>query len=423
MKKHLLIVGIVFLFIVIGFQPAFANNNNISVGKVEQQPRSGTFMKTFGGTSADYGFFVQQTTDGGYIITGDTRSFGAGGLDVWLIKTNSYGNEVWNRTFGGTLFDEGYCVQQTTDNGYIITGYTDTFSDNYYEVWLIKTDSDGNEMWNRTFGGTYNDWAYCVQQTTDGGYIITGVTYSFGAGESDIWLIKTDSTGNKEWDRTFGGIDDDKGRCVQQTNDGGYIITGDTYSFGDGGRDVWLIKTNSYGNHMWNKTYEGGVGNCVQQTSDGGYIITGGGLLIKVDSTGNKEWDKPFEDNKSAYFVQQTNDEGYIITGNSWSTSDDESDVWLIKTNSLGDKVWARTFGETSSDCAYCVQQTTDGGYIITGIAGSFGAGESDIWLIKTDENGRSKTKAVTNNMLLQLILERFPLLQRLLDVWRSFIE
>jgi hypothetical protein len=166
---------------------------------------------------------------------------------------------------------------------------------------------------------------------------------------------------------------------------------------------------------MWNKTYEGGVGNCVQQTSDGGYIITGGGLLIKVDSIGNKEWDKTFEDRNSAYSVQQTNDEGYIITGNSWSSSDYESDVWLIKTNSLGDKVWARTFGGTSYDWAYCVQQTTDGGYIITGVTDSFGAGESDIWLIKTDENGRSKSKAITSDMLLLRILERFPLLQKLI--------
>jgi hypothetical protein len=223
-------------------------------------------------------WLLQHTIDGGYIISGGTFSYGEINEDVWLIKTDFSGIEQWNKTVrGGGLGNYGYSVQQTSDD-YIIAGKMWDYNVINWNVGLIKTDSFGNTVWDRSFGGTCKDWAESVQQTIDGGYILVGTTGSYGGGGFDAWLIKTDASSYMKWNKTFVGSSSDYGFSVQQTPDGGYIFAGCTYSYGAGEYDFWLVKTDSDGNEQWNTTFGGtdwDIARSVQQTSDGGYIIAG----------------------------------------------------------------------------------------------------------------------------------------------------
>lgn len=361
-----------------------------------------TFQRTYGGLQDDIGNSVQQTVDGGYIITGWTLSFGAGDYDIYLIKTDASGDTVWTRTFGGMSHDEGWWVQQTADKGYIITGLTDSYGAGSYDVYLVKTDPEGDTLWTRSYGGASYDCGYSVRQTTDGGYIIAGLTESFGAGDYDVYLIKTDENGDTMWTRTYGGTSEDYGRSVQPTVDGGYVVAGRTESFGAGNGDVYLIRTNANGDTLWIRTMGGtnpDEGYSVQQTADSGFIIVGytesfgaGGCdvyLIKTNANGDTTWTRTYGGTLDdwGHSVQQTTDGGYIIAGYTRSLGTG-NDVYLIRTDAYGDTLWTRTFGDTAWYEGYSVQQTRDDGYVVAGWTDSSGVGGWDVYLIKTDSLG-----------------------------------
>jgi hypothetical protein len=369
-----------------------------------------TFEKTFGGTDIDEGYSVQQTSDGGYIIAGYTNSFG--GRDIYLIKTDSLGDTLWTKTYGGSGNDYGRSVQQTSDGGYVIAGYTESFGSGSMDIYLVRTDSLGNILWTRTFGGTSWDEGHSVKETKDGGYIVVGSTTSFGAGVYDVYLIKTNISGDTLWTKTYGDTGWDMGYSVQQTSDGGYVIVGFTGSSNPHQRDVYLIKTDSLGSNLWTRTYGGTSadhGYSVQQTRDGGYIIAGTtysfGIgdgdfyLVKINSSGKPLWSRTYGginwDRGSS--VQQTRDGGYIIGG--WTDSfGGMRNVYLVKTDSLGDTLWTRTYGGSGWGVGYSVQETSDGGYIIAGSASSFGAFWSDVYLIKIDIWGPVLLSAVADD-------------------------
>ena len=366
-------------------------------------PAQITFQRSYGGTINDYGRSVEQTSDGGYIITGCTESFGAGHEDVYLIKTDAYGDTSWTRTFGGDSNDLGLAVQQTADSGYIIAGYTTSFGAGSDDVYLIKTDAAGDTLWTRTFGGNGRDHGYSVQQTTDGDYIVAGTTESFGAGSGDVWLIKTDPQGTPRWTRTFGGADYDWGYSATQTPDGGYIIVGATESFGGEHPNYYLIRTDTNGDTVWTRTFGPATedyGACVQPTDDDGFIVAGTTdslgageydvYLIKTDANGDTLWTRIYaaEGENDAFSVQQTTAGGYVIAGQTWTPDSSYVDVLLMKTDANGDTLWTKTFGGTDWDEGYSVQQTTDGGYVVAGQTRSFGAGGDDVYLIKTDSLG-----------------------------------
>jgi hypothetical protein len=360
------------------------------------------FERTYGGPSDELGLSAVQTADGGYIIAGITESFGAGGFDCYVVKTGPHGDTQWTRTIGGPKFDGGWSVVQTADSGYVVTGYTcsvDTLGD----AWLIKIDANGDTVWSRTYGAMQGSSGMLVQQTHDGGYVITGRTLLFGPGGPDVLLIRTDSIGDTLWTRTYGGAGDDGGSSVQQTTDGGYIIVANTSSFGAGGQVAWLIKTDSTGDTLWTRTFGNddsmAFGGSVQQTADSGYFVAGyrwpwssdsaSFYLIRTNGRGDTIWTKTIDGPggwAEGVWGQQVKDGGYIIVG---ACSTDVPAVYLVRTNANGDTLWTRTFGGPDFDVGYSVQETDDGGFVIAGQTYSFGAGRSDFYLIKSDENGR----------------------------------
>jgi hypothetical protein len=370
------------------------------------------WTKTFGrGNSPDVGNSVQQTSDGGYIVAGSTRLSGGIDEDVYLIKADSSGDTLWTRTFGGIDWDIGNSVQQTSDGGYIIAGWSgNPLFD--HGVYLIKTDSSGDTLWTKTFGGYNQSEGNSVQQTSDGGYIVTG--FLFSTSGQNVYLIKTDSSGDTLWTKTYGGIYEDGGNSVQQTSDGGYIVAGFTRSFGTSGQNVYLIKTNSLGDTLWTKIYGGSDcwdrGNSVQQTSDGGYIVAGSKsplysdnsdiYIIKTNSSGDTLWTKTFGgiDHEEGHSVRQTNDGGYIVAGISWD-SNFNSDVYLLKTDSLANTIWTKTFGGIRYYMRYSIQQTSGGGYIVAGSKTSLGAGDSDVWLIKLAPESPTAIRSYDNQI------------------------
>ncbi|RJP76691.1 MAG: T9SS C-terminal target domain-containing protein [Candidatus Zixiibacteriota bacterium] len=291
---------------------------------------------------------LQLTTDGGYVFTGYTTEAGAGGADVCLIKTDAAGNQAWFRTYGGPQWDVGAAVQQTSDGGYIIAGSTSSFGTGLgtYNVYLIKTDASGIAQWSRYFGGTAVEKGHALDQTSDGGYIITGRIQSEGAGGDDVYLIKTDASGNEAWHRTFGGAVSDIGYGVQQTSDGGYIVAGSTWSYGLAAEDAWLIKTDPAGNQTWAQTFGDVQWDCahdVIQTADGGYAFTGYTIIpgdlwyevyvVKTDPSGNEVWSMHhgLSQYDMGYSLQQTTDGGYIVAGKVGETAQHQENIYLIR--------------------------------------------------------------------------------------------
>ena len=376
------------------------------------------WIKTYGKGQRDWGKFVQPTTDGGYIIAGFTASFSPlFSDDIWLLKTDSEGDTLWTRTYGGDKMDHAYCVQQTSDGGYILTGMTRSLARlGRQDLWLLKTDSEGDTLWTRVYGvdgGEYdNDEGSFVLETPDGGYIVVGtkecIAEEYG---SCIWLLKIDASGDTLWTHTYHSEKRwgwNWGYCVGQTSDGGYILIGISSPPDAGCQGLSLIKTDSNGDTMWTRLYWGESSACgttcgtsVQQTPEGGYIVTGSltvpeacigwasiaSWLLKTDEHGDTLWTRTYKapaDLTMANCLDQTADHGYILVGKSGKASSSPSYIWLLKTDTDGDTLWTRSFGdgEINENEGYCVHQTSDGGYIITGHM------DNDLCLIKTDSLG-----------------------------------
>ena len=359
-----------------------------------------TFQKVYGSSNSEFCNYATQTRDDGFIMVGQSYSLGAGSGDIYVVKTDTAGILQWTKTYGGVNDEAGYYIEQTNDNGFIMTGYTYSYGNGSEDVFMIRTNSVGDTLWAAAFGGPLYDEGRCIKQTTDGGFVMLGTTYSFGQGVADMYLVKMDGGGNITWVKTFGDTLLEEGRYVQQTIDGGYILVGSSSSYGPYSSDVYLVKTDQLGNLQWCYTYGGhnnDYGYCVKQTNDGGFIIVGttysfgygnGDVyLIKTDANGVMTWSRTyggtnFDDGQSVF---QTADGGYLIGGTTENYSGANQYLCAIKTDNVGNLQWTKTFGGSQPNLGSSISFTNDGGFLLGGYTDSYGAGNSDYYLIKTD--------------------------------------
>jgi len=412
MKEKIIGIFVCMLLIATAIPAVGTLNNSTSEKNPVDKTLNGGWEKTFRRSDFDFGDYVLQTSDGGYLIGAETMS-NAGDLDIWLIKTDASGIEQWNQTYGGSDDEFPNFILETPD-GYLVTGLTRSFGIGDYDAWLIKIHKNGTEQWNQTFGGINYDFAWAIWTATDGGYMMGGGTNTYGSGIFDYWMIKTDANGTEQWNKTFGGTDNELFRGMRQTDDGGYILVGFVFPT-DTSEKVycWIVKTDADGNKAWDKKIETkhhSAGFGIRQTTDGGYIISGetvafaliigplyfyiGGdmWLVKVDADGNKVWEKTFGRiilESCGRCIELTDDGGYIVGGftKGFGSSIKQvtavpifSKIWVVETDADGNKERAI---ESSRGLCWWIGQTNDGGYILTG--GTKPHGECDVFLIKID--------------------------------------
>ncbi len=362
------------------------------------------FNKTYGQIGYNYGEKVIQKSDSGYIILGNKSSF-VGNTDVYIVRTNNTGNIVWDKAYGGSEVNWADDIKPTADGGYIITGYMNIPDNNDYNIMLLKTDSGGNTEWLKNYGGSNWDLGHSVVETADSGFIVAGETYSFGNGNNDVFLLKTDKNGDSLWSEFYGGSDTDIAYDVSVCHDGNFIITGYTNSFGKGGFDSYLLKITPSGDTLWTRTYGDTLDDKTFsgiETQDHGFVFTGStmnfnamgqdGVIFKADSAGNFLWASVIGGiyNEEFYDIFQNSDESLFMAGYTESYGYAGKDFYMVKTDKDGWYIFGPTAGGDKADIAKSGIPTSDGGYAIIGTTEStgMGLGISNILLVKTNSVG-----------------------------------
>jgi hypothetical protein len=361
-----------------------------------------TFAKILGGAGNEDFYDIKATSDGGYVVVGSS-GFGAGSVDGILIKYNSSGVEQWSKTVGGTNSDGFYAVQQTSDGGFIASGSTMSYGGGSQDGFLVKFNSSGVEQWSKSIGGAANESLNSVIEATDGGFIAAGNTATYGAGSSDMLVVKFNSSGVEQWSKTLGGTGVESLSAVIELTDGSIVAAGATTSYGSGSNDGYLVKLNSSGVEQWSKTL-GSTGsdmiNGLIKTSGGNFLAVGettsygaGGsdaLLVSFNSSGVVQWSKTLGGAGNDVFktISETSNGGFIATGITASYGAGTQDGFLVKFNSSGAEQWSKTYGGTANDQFYAGFQAADGGFIVAGLTWSYGAGGSDGLLVKFNTSG-----------------------------------
>jgi len=403
------------------------------------------WQKALGGTQRDRANALTRTIDGGYLVAGATRSTDGdvhgnhGSDDCWVVKLNSNGDSVWTKTLGGSSQESAQSIVETSDSGFVVAGWTTSTDGDVHgnhgtvDYWIVKLNARGDTVWTKTLGGSSNDYAFSIVQTSDNGYIVAGYTLSTDGdvhgnhGSYDYWIVRLNPTGDTVWTRTLGGSDSDIPSFIIKTTDDGCIVAGYTYSTdGDvhgnhGGDDYWIVRLNPLGDIVWTKTLGGSTtddASSIVQTLDADYVVAGTTLstdgdvhgnhglvdywIVKMNASGDTVWTKTLGGSSydGAKSIIPSTDGGYVVAGSAQSNDGDVHgnhgtvDYWIVKLNARGDTVWTKTLGGSGGDFAQTVVQATDSpqlGYVIAGytqsadgdVLGSGYHGGDDFWVVK----------------------------------------
>jgi hypothetical protein len=361
-------------------------------------------MRTYGGLRYENGASCKATLDGGIILAGSTGSFGNGNSDMYLTKVDSDGTYQWSRSYGGFFTENCHAIIETADTGFLLVGYTNSFGAGQYDMYVVKTNSNGDTDWTKTFGGPAWDFAYDVMESVDGNYLVVGETYSTTSGNSDVYVLKLDLSGDTLWTKRYGGSKQDFGRSIIELYDSTIVIAGGTSSMGAGGLDVLLMKLTAQGDSLWARAHGGPEDDWARDvimTRDTGLSVIGTTesfntdykemYHIKTDSSGLNlefQWNWGQINNQEGYEHFQRFNGNFMIIGYSMTSGAGGKDFMLQETDEVGLFLTGYTYGGTEDDAGYSFDRTLDGGLVLFGTTNSFGVGLDDYLLIKTDSSG-----------------------------------
>ncbi len=354
--------------------------------------------RAFGGEAKDWAYAMTATWDGGVCTAGRTASKGAGLEDAWLVRVDGDGQMLWNKTFGGAEIDRGRAIVELADRSLVAAGATESSGAGEFDVWVFKVSAEGELLWDRQFGGAATDWASAIVATSDGGVAVGAYTQDESEGPYDFWVLKLDGEGNLEWQQRFGGEETDWSNAITATADDGIVVVGHTESSGAGGADFWVLKLNSQGELLWQRTFGGAkadYASAVTTTREGDLLVTGmtisqgaglfDGQIIKLTNSGEVLWNKTFggPGNDWLRAIAQTQDGNYVIAGYTDSKGAGENDVWLFKLAPDGELIWDRTYGDTGNEWARALAELPDGSLALAGDTYSMGSGAADVLVLK----------------------------------------
>ena len=363
-----------------------------------------TWAKTYGGQSEDLDFSMIKTNDGGFLAMGHTMSFGGAYAKAWVIKLNASGVPEWQKAWGGLKTDEFASAVQAENGDFILVGKTESYGAGSQDVFVMRLSSTGEFLWMKTFGGSQADVATSVIRTPDGGFFVVGYSYTFSLADSDVYVIKLAADGTFQWQRSYGGDKWDYAYSAIPTRDGGFIVAGITYSFGTDG-DLWIFKVDELGDPVWQKSYggkgfDGIMASSMIETADGGFAVAGSTMsygsegtdvwVLKFGPTAQIQWQNQYggRGDDDAYSIVATGDGGYAFLATTDSFGMGQRDFWLVKLTSTGAIDWQKVYGGRFQEDSSSLIKMGEG-LVMAGYTTSFGGGGADMFVASLDSLGQ----------------------------------